>query len=71
MKRTILFFVACFAAASILSAQEKPVFNPDLAWNTLRAEVGVQFPLGSEVAENGLQYSLSYSKWIKTNNLGK
>ena len=54
MKRTILFFAACFAAASIASAQEKPAFNPDLAWNTLRAEVGVQFPLRSEVADGGL-----------------
>ena len=64
MKRTILFFAACFAAASIASAQEKPAFNPDLAWNTLRAEVGVQFPLRSEVADGGLLYSLSYTKRI-------
>lgn len=64
MKRTILIFVACFAATSLLSAQEKPVFNPDLAWNTVRAECGVLIPVNSSVADYSLQYSLTYTKRI-------
>lgn len=64
MKRILLSFAAIFAAANLVSAQDKPVFNPDLAWNTVRAECGVLIPLRSELADNSLQYSLSYTKRI-------
>lgn len=62
MKRILLSFAALFAAANFVSAQVKPVFDPDCAWNTLRAECGVLIPLGTDLADNSLQLSLSYTK---------
>ena len=64
MKRTLLPLAAFLLAANLVAAQNKPVFNPDLAWNTLRAECGVLIPVNSSVADYSLQYSLSFTKRI-------
>ena len=49
-------------AAHFVSAQEKPIFDPDYAWNTLRAECGTLIPVSTDLADNSLQLSLSYTK---------
>ena len=58
MKKVFLS-LALFTALSV-SAQEKPRFNPDMTWNTLRAEYGVRIPMGSDLAPDGQALSLSY-----------
>ena len=44
--RKLTFLLAILAVAAVSAhAQEKPRFNPDLSWNTLRAEYGYWTPM--------------------------
>ena len=62
MKRLVLLFAASLAF-TFVSAQEKPRFNPDHTWNTIRAEFGMLVPISpGNPVESGEQLSLTYTR---------
>lgn len=63
MKRLLLPLVTSLAAFTLASAQEKPRFNPDLTWNTIRAEYGMLVPISpGKPVKSGESLSLSYTR---------
>ena len=61
--RNILFSIALILfSLPPVAAQEKPEFNADLAWNTLRAEYGVGIPSGTVSNKRFGLLSLSYTR---------
>ena len=62
MKRLLLSLVASIAALTLVSAQEKPRFNPDQTWNTIRAEYGMLVPMDSYMASSDAFLSLTYTR---------
>ena len=52
-----------FLVTLIASAQQKPRFNPDLTWNTLRAEYGLLLPMeDSHMVSSDSFLSLTYTR---------
>lgn len=64
MKRIFLWLAVSILTASLSSAQEiKPRFNPDLTYNTLRAEYGMLIPISpGNPVKSGELLSLSYTR---------
>lgn len=60
MKHFILSFAVLLAALPVF-AQEKPRFNSDQTWNSLRAEYGYWTPIGSDLASGDLFLALDYT----------
>lgn len=60
MRRFILA-ATLFLATLIASAQQKPRFNPDHTYNTLRAEYGILIPFETTVADQSTFFSLTYT----------
>ena len=60
MRRFILA-VALFLVSLLASAQQKPRFDPDHTYNTLRAELGVLIPFETTVADQSTLFSLTYT----------
>lgn len=60
--RNILFTITLFLfLIPSVRAQEKLDFDPDLAWNTLRAEYGAVIPVGTVSNKSFGHFSLSYT----------
>ena len=62
MKSISLATVFIVLISNTLVAQEKPEFNPDYAWNTLRAEYGAVTPAGTLSNTYSGLFSLSYTR---------
>ena len=61
--RNILFSITLFLfLIPSVRAQEKLDFDPDLAWNTLRAEYGAVIPVGTVSNKSFGHFSLSYTR---------
>ena len=61
--RNILFSITLFLfLIPSVRAQEKLDFDPDLAWNTLRAEYGAVIPVGTVSNKSFGHFSLSYPR---------
>jgi hypothetical protein len=59
--RRFLPAAALFLVTLSAFAQQKPRFNPDLTWNTLRAEYGILIPFETSVADQSTFLSLTYT----------
>ena len=62
MKNALLSIAFVLMLVSPAAAQEKPDFDPDYAWNTIRAEYGVVIPAGSVPIDSYWGASLSYTR---------
>ena len=62
MKKVILSLVSILLISNTLAAQVKPDFDPDYAWNTVRAEYGALIPVGSVPNQSFGLLSLSYTR---------
>jgi hypothetical protein len=62
MRNAILSIAFVLMLVSPAAAQVKPEFDPDLAWNTLRAEYGALIPAGTVSNRNFGLLSLSYTR---------
>ena len=62
MRQLTALLVALAVAAVSAHAQEKPRFNPDLSWNTLRAEYGYWTPMDSRMSSGDAFLSLNYTR---------
>ena len=62
MRYYIFSLVFIVLISSTLSAQEKPEFDPDYAWNTIRAEYGALVPVGPYPTKSFGLASLSYTR---------
>ena len=62
MRRLTVLLAALAAAAVSAHAQEKPRFDPDLSWNTLRAEYGYWTPMDSRMSSGDAFLSLNYTR---------
>ena len=60
MKRFILA-ATLFLVSLAASAQQKPRFNPDYTFNTVRAEYGVLIPFETTIADQSTFCSLTYT----------
>lgn len=61
--RRFLLAATLFLVTLSAFAQQKPRFNPDLTWNTLRAEYGMLVPISpGKPVESGESLSLSYTR---------
>lgn len=58
----LIFLAGLLLSALPIQAQENPGFNPDKAWNTLRAEYGAVIPMGTASKNSTGIYSLSYTR---------
>lgn len=62
MRSTCLSLLLIVLISSTLAAQEKPEFDPDYAWNTIRAEYGAVIPAGTVSNKCSGLVSLSYTR---------
>ena len=62
MRNTLFSIALILFSLPPVAAQEKPEFNADLAWNTLRAEYGVGIPSGTVSNKRFGLLSLSYTR---------
>lgn len=62
MKNALLSIALVLMMVSPAAAQEKPEFDPDDAWNTIRAEYGALVPVGPYPNKSFGLVSLSYSR---------
>ena len=62
MRNSLLSLVFILLISNTLVAQEKPEFDPDYAWNTIRAEYGALIPVGSVPNKSFGVLSLSYTR---------
>jgi hypothetical protein len=62
MKKALLSIAFVLMLVFSAAAQEKPVFDPDYAWNTIRAEYGALIPAGSVPNRSFGVLLLSYTR---------
>ena len=62
MKTVLLSFACIVLSISFVAAQEKPGFDPDSAWNTIRAEYGALIPVGTTPNQRFGLCSVSYTR---------
>ena len=62
MRYSLLSLVFILLISNSLVAQEKPEFDPDQAWNTIRAEYGALVPVGPYPTKTFGLTSLSYTR---------
>lgn len=62
MRKVLISFVCIVLSISTVDAQEKTGFDPDLAWNTIRAEYGVLIPAGTTPNQSFGLSAVSYTR---------
>ena len=62
MKKVLLSFACIVLSISSVDAQEKLGFDPDSAWNTIRAEYGALIPVGTTPNQSFGLCSVSYTR---------
>lgn len=62
MRKMLLSFACIALSISSVDAQEKPGFDPDSAWNTIRAEYGALIPVGTTPNQRFGLCSVSYTR---------